>query len=127
MIAGPCRAVAGHRKLQPNSAGDRQRIDIDAVLCRVLCHTMQMVDTSYQVVAGADGSFDVQMSKPNGHSKTAAGFGSEHEANAWIVQAKRMKRDAAPWTPLVPRKPGADAAIRSANARAAREPSIEKP
>ncbi len=66
-----------------------------------------MVDTLYRVVPAATGDFDVQMVKPNGQIKTATGFGSEHEANAWIVQAKRMKRDAAPWTPLVPRKPGA--------------------
>jgi hypothetical protein len=86
-----------------------------------------MVDTSYAVVSGADGTFDVQMSKPSGHSKTATGFGSEHEANAWIVQAKRMKRDAAPWTPLVPRKPGAEAELRSADSRAARERLVVKP
>jgi hypothetical protein len=65
-----------------------------------------MVDTTYHVVPGATGEFDVQMVRPNGQVKTATGFGSEHEATAWIVQAKRMKRDAAPWTPLVPRKPG---------------------
>ncbi|WP_428485173.1 hypothetical protein [Rhodopila sp.] len=59
------------------------------------------------MISKTDGSFDVQMAKPSGQPKTATGFGSEHEANAWIVQAKRMKRDAAPWTPLVPRKPGA--------------------
>jgi hypothetical protein len=69
-----------------------------------------MVDTTYRVVAGAAGEFDVQMARPNGQVKTATGFGSEHEATAWIVQAKRMKRDAAPWTPLVPRKPGNAAA-----------------
>jgi hypothetical protein len=86
-----------------------------------------MVDTSYRVIPAADGSFDVEMSKPNGHTKTAPGFGSEHEAEAWIVQAKRMKRDAAPWTPLVPRKPGGDAALRSTNDGALREPVVEKP
>ncbi len=65
-----------------------------------------MVDTVYRVIPVADGSFDVEMAKPSGLPKTVSGFGSEHEATAWIVQAKRMKRDAAPWTPLVPRKPG---------------------
>jgi hypothetical protein len=69
-----------------------------------------MVDTTYRVVPGAAGEFDVQMARPNGQVKTATGFGSEHEATAWIVQAKRMKRDAAPWTPLVPRKPGSTSA-----------------
>jgi hypothetical protein len=69
-----------------------------------------MVDTSYRVMPGGADGFDVQMTKPNGQAKTAAGFGSEHEALAWIVQTKRMKRDAAPWTPLVPRKSGATSA-----------------
>jgi hypothetical protein len=68
-----------------------------------------MVETVFLVVPGAVGGFDVQMFKPTGRVTTAPGFGSEHEANAWIVQAKRMKRDAAPWTPLVPRKSGATA------------------
>lgn len=65
-----------------------------------------MVDTVYRVVPGSAGDFDVQMVRPDGQTKTATAFGSEHEATAWIVQAKRMKRDASPWSPLVPRKPG---------------------
>ncbi len=92
-----------------------------------------MVDTTYRVVPGAAGEFDVQMARPNGQVKTATGFGSEHEATAWIVQAKRMKRDAAPWTPLVPRKSGvsmdqheAAGAIPGAAAAAARDPLTAK-
>jgi len=76
-----------------------------------------MVDTSYSVVPGTQGGFDVQMAKPNGRQKVAPGFGSEHEANAWIVQAKRMKREAAPWAPLAPRKSDGDAAPRAGTAR----------
>ena len=64
-----------------------------------------MVDSSYRVVPRADSGFDVEMGKPDGHTKTVPGFRSEHEANAWIVQAKRMIRDAGPWTRLAPRKP----------------------
>jgi hypothetical protein len=45
------------------------------------------------------------MDKPDGRKQTVPGFHSEHEADAWIVQAKRMIRDAGPWTPLAPRKP----------------------
>jgi len=72
-----------------------------------------MVDTSYSVVPGTQGGFDVKMAKPNGRQRIAPGFGSEHEANAWIVQAKRMKREAAPWAPLAPRKPDGGAAVRT--------------
>jgi hypothetical protein len=71
-----------------------------------------MVEISYRVIPGAAGGFDVQMGKPDGPSKTATGFGSEHEADAWIIQTKRMKRDAAPWTPLAPRKSGGTGAPR---------------
>jgi hypothetical protein len=64
-----------------------------------------MTDTSYRVVPRGGSSFDVEMGKPDGRQKTVPGFRSEHEANAWIIQAMRMIRDAGPWTPLVPRKP----------------------
>jgi hypothetical protein len=64
-----------------------------------------MMDTSYRIIPRSKHSFDVEMVKPSGHKKTVPGFVSEHEANAWIVQAKRMIRAAGPWTPLIPRKP----------------------
>lgn len=64
-----------------------------------------MADNSYRVVSRGKGMFNVEMSKLGGHRKTVPGFRSEHEAIAWIVQAKRMIREAGPWTPLVPRKP----------------------
>ena len=86
-----------------------------------------MVDTSYRVIPGAVGGFDVQMTKPNRQAKTATGFGSEHEALAWIVQTKRMKRDAAPWTPLVPRKPGATTAPHDAGDTELLDLSVVKP
>jgi hypothetical protein len=63
-----------------------------------------MTDISYRVVPRGKGSFDVEMDKPDGRKQTVPGFRSEHEAEAWIVQAKRMIRDAGPWTPLAPRK-----------------------
>jgi hypothetical protein len=64
-----------------------------------------MVDTAYRVVPRSKHRFDVEMAKPNGRRKMIEGFGSEHEANAWIVQTQRMIRAASPWTPLSPRKP----------------------
>lgn len=64
-----------------------------------------MAETSYRVVPGKDSSYDVEMDKSGGRRTVIPGFRSEHEANAWIVQAKRLIRDAGPWTPLAPRKP----------------------
>jgi hypothetical protein len=64
-----------------------------------------MTDISYRVVPRGKSGFDVEMDKPDGRKQTVPGFRSEHEAEAWIVQAKRMIRDAGPWTPLAPRKP----------------------
>jgi hypothetical protein len=69
-----------------------------------------MTEISYRVVPKAKGGFDVEMERPDGRKRTVPGFFSEHEADAWIVQAKRMIRDAGPWTPLAPRKPTSPAA-----------------
>ena len=64
-----------------------------------------MTDISYRVVPHGKNGFDVEMEKPDGRKQVVPGFHSEHEAEAWIIQAKRMIRDAGPWTPLAPRKP----------------------
>lgn len=64
-----------------------------------------MVDNSYCIIPRGKTGFDVEMALPDGRRKTVPGFASEHEASAWIIQAKRMIRDAGPWTPLAPRKP----------------------
>lgn len=66
-----------------------------------------MVDNSDRVIPRGKSGFDVEMAMSDGRRKSVTGFASEHEANAWIVQAKRMIRDAGPWTPLAPRKPTA--------------------
>jgi len=68
-----------------------------------------MAENSYRVVPRGKSGFDVEMDKPSGRKTTVPGFRSEHEANAWIVQAQRLIRDAGPWTPLAPRKPVARA------------------
>jgi hypothetical protein len=111
-----------------------------------------MVETSYRVVPRAKHRFDVEMANPNGRRKMIEGFGSEHEANAWIIQTQRMLRAAGPWTPLAPRKPHVApgihvpptpshpqseqqsvsdapnrAATRRVHGRAAREPTTAKP
>jgi hypothetical protein len=98
-----------------------------------------MVDTSYRVIPRAKHRFDVEMAKPGGSRTTIEGFASEHEANAWIVQAQHMMRAASPWSPQSTGKQAPPAtppllreglrlqnernraAIRRANVRAARE------
>jgi hypothetical protein len=123
-----------------------------AVIQPDTCHVAGMVETSYRVVARAKHRFDVEMANPNGRRKMIEGFGSEHEANAWIIQTQRMLRAAGPWTPLAPRKPHAASSIsvppapslpqseqhrvqdapnrpqtRRIHGRAAREPTTAKP
>ena len=85
----------------------RRRAQIPADFTHDLCHELQMTEISYRVVPRGKGGFDVEMERPDGRKRTVPGFVSEHEADAWIVQAKRMIRDAGPWTPLAPRKPAA--------------------
>jgi hypothetical protein len=64
-----------------------------------------MTDASYRVIPRGKSGFDVEIDRPDGRKQTVPGFQSEHEADAWIVQAKRMIREASPWTPLAPRRP----------------------
>jgi len=107
-----------------------------------------MADTAYRVITRTKHRFDVEMARPDGRRKLIEGFASEHEANAWIIQAQRLIRAAGPWTPLAPRKPHVTvgiqplatmselaapvrqeggAAIRHARVRPARGRSIAKP
>jgi hypothetical protein len=62
-----------------------------------------MTEATYHVVRRSVNCFDVEMGRPNGDRTMVGGFGSEHEATAWIVQAQRMVRAAGPWKPLAPR------------------------
>ncbi len=72
-----------------------------------------MVDIIYRVVPRSKRRFDVEMAKPDGNRKMIEGFGSEHEASAWIVQTQRMIRATGPWTPLAPRKPNVAGSVLS--------------
>ncbi len=64
-----------------------------------------MEKTTYRVVSRRGGaSFDVEIAGPTGKPRTVPGFGSEHEANAWIIQAQRLVHAASPWEPVPSRK-----------------------
>lgn len=51
---------------------------------------------TFQVVRKKDRSFDVKLTTPMGQLKTIAGFGSEHEAAAWVIQMERALHEAHP-------------------------------
>ena len=61
-----------------------------------------MADETYTVAKQSDGTFSVVIGR-NGKNRTVPGFGSEHEAEAWIVQMQRARRSAEPWTKAEPR------------------------
>jgi hypothetical protein len=67
-----------------------------------------MAKTTYRVVSRRNAGFDVEIAGPTGKPRTVPGFGSEHEANAWIIQAQRMVHAAHPWEPVASRKAEAD-------------------
>jgi hypothetical protein len=66
-----------------------------------------MEKTVYRIVSrrGTPG-FDVEIAGPAGKARTVPGFGSEHEADAWIIQAQRLVHAASPWEPVPSRKSG---------------------
>jgi hypothetical protein len=49
-----------------------------------------MAVPTFKLVRQADHSFSVNLKTAEGRLKTIDGFDSEHEANAWIEQTKRM-------------------------------------
>ena len=101
------RVLPPGRHTEANDAA-AQVAAIPELCCHIVIRSAMMsamVDISYRVVPRSKRRFDVEMAKPDGHRKMIEGFGSEHEASAWIVQTQRMIRAAGPWTPLAPRKP----------------------
>lgn len=63
-----------------------------------------MTETTYRVIALAKDSYRVEVARPGLLPQTAAGFGTEAEANAWIAQDKRLRDAADPWRPPSGRK-----------------------
>ena len=49
-----------------------------------------MASPLFQIVQQRDHTFSVNLTKADGRLNTIAGFGSEHEAAAWIVQTERL-------------------------------------
>jgi hypothetical protein len=55
-----------------------------------------MAIATFQISPQSDGSFNVEMTTTGGLPRTIPGLGSEHEANAWIVQTQRLLQQADP-------------------------------
>jgi hypothetical protein len=55
-----------------------------------------MAIATFQISPQNDGSFNVEMTTAGGLPRTIPGFGSEHEAKAWIVQTQRLLQQADP-------------------------------
>jgi hypothetical protein len=66
-----------------------------------------MEKTTYRIVTRrGSATCDVEIAGQDGKARIVPGFGSEHEANAWIIQAKRLVHAASPWEPVPSRKSG---------------------
>jgi hypothetical protein len=63
-----------------------------------------MTDAIYQVIHHDDDSFSVAITKSGMLPQTAAGFATEADANAWIVQDKRLSEAADPFRTPANRK-----------------------
>jgi hypothetical protein len=55
-----------------------------------------MAIATFQVLPQGDGSINVEMTTAGGQLRTIAGFRSEHEATAWVVQIQRLLQQADP-------------------------------
>ena len=51
-----------------------------------------MSNTSYQVIRHPDGGFQVKLTKPGDLPRTAVGFATLAEANAWVARDRRLAR-----------------------------------
>ena len=58
-----------------------------------------MVDTVYRLIGQKDRRISVEMAKPDGRLRVIADFRDKAEAEAWIIQTKRMIRIAHPYPP----------------------------
>ena len=51
-----------------------------------------MTNTSYQVIRHPEGGFQVKLTKPGDLPRTAVGFATLAEANAWVARDRRLAR-----------------------------------
>jgi hypothetical protein len=75
-------------------AGRRAQDDVQFRLSYAIMSVM--TSPRFQIVQQRDHTFNVNLTKEDGRLKTIAGFGSEHEAAAWVVQTERMLQQTDP-------------------------------
>jgi hypothetical protein len=69
-----------------------------------MAYWADMMSTSYQVIRQPDGSFQVKLNKPGDLPRTAVGFATLAEANAWVARDRRLSRLPDPWIPSAHRR-----------------------
>jgi hypothetical protein len=65
-----------------------------------------MADADYRVIQREDDSFAVEVTRPGSLLHVATGFASQDEADAWIVQDRRLWRAADPFRAPAHRRRG---------------------
>ena len=55
-----------------------------------ICLVISMALVTFQVIPKKNRTYAVELVRPDGSHRTIPGFRSEHEAQAWGVQAERM-------------------------------------
>ncbi len=65
-----------------------------------------MSNASYQVIRQPDGGFQVKLTKPGELPRTAVGFATLAEANAWVARDRRLSAASDPWIPSARRHLG---------------------
>jgi hypothetical protein len=107
------RAVIGPNRLNRNPRiVPLDQFSYRASILRLLIYTelsivLCMVDTVYRLVPQKDRHIGVEMAKPNGYRRIIPDFADEAEANAWIIQTKRLIRCTQPYMPGPKPKDGA--------------------
>jgi hypothetical protein len=56
-----------------------------------------MATVTFRVIPQKNHTYHVELVRPDGSHRTITGFRSEHEAQAWGVQAERMINANRPW------------------------------
>ena len=79
-----------------------------AVQCRCFRRAIltDMVSMAYRVIPEKGHSFSVEMNNLNGKCSQIPGFRDKSEADAWIVQTKRMLHEPDPTERVIARKSG---------------------
>lgn len=80
-------------------------------ICEVQFHSGRaifgrMAHPTFQIVPQPNHTFSVNLTTLGGRLKAIAGFDSEHEAAAWIVQTERTLHDANPRFRILSRDKG---------------------